>query len=265
MEETTQPGMTPNPLLERVRIPGEIHRLPSNGLFYTNGELAGDVKDGEVHVQPMTALDEIVMRSPDLLFSGDAVKQVFGRCIPQVLKPLDLLAKDVDFLMAVLRKVTYGDQLETKYTHTCENAKEHSYMVNMDTMVKSAKAIDPTTVGRKFTAKLPNEQVVKLHPIRYSSVVKLMQATDQEASAETVNAIRIEALVDMISAVDEISDKGMIAQWLNTISAGWTKLIEDVVDNTSDWGADFEAEFVCKDCGEKIKVPTPMNPMTFFT
>ena len=108
---------TKNPLIERSRIPGEIHRLPSRGIFYTNGELDGSVRDGELQIFPMTLIDEITMKSPDLLFSGDAVKQVLGRCVPQVLKPGQLLSKDVDFLMLVIRKASYGD-LEINYKHT---------------------------------------------------------------------------------------------------------------------------------------------------
>jgi len=88
-----------NPLLTRVEMPGSTFQLPSRGLFYDNGELRDDVEMGEVHVHPMSAFDEILMKTPDALFSGEAVHKVFLRCIPQVLQPVELLAKDVDFLL----------------------------------------------------------------------------------------------------------------------------------------------------------------------
>ena len=56
-----------NPLLARVKIPGRIFQLPSAGIFYKNGELAEGIENGEVHVHPMTALDEINMKNPDKL------------------------------------------------------------------------------------------------------------------------------------------------------------------------------------------------------
>ena len=40
----------PNPLLASLRIPGETFRLPSHGLFYTDGELDDSVVNGEVEV-----------------------------------------------------------------------------------------------------------------------------------------------------------------------------------------------------------------------
>ncbi|HHA18120.1 MAG TPA: hypothetical protein ENK70_00230, partial [Methylophaga sp.] len=33
------PQKPENPLLQRIRLPGEIHQLPSGGIFYKNGEL----------------------------------------------------------------------------------------------------------------------------------------------------------------------------------------------------------------------------------
>ena len=84
---------TENPLLSKVRMPGETYRLPSNDLFYHNDELDPSVRDGEVHVYPMTAVDEIIMKSPDMLFSGKAVEEVFLRCVPQIKKPMELLGK----------------------------------------------------------------------------------------------------------------------------------------------------------------------------
>jgi len=45
-----------NPLIERAYVPGETHTLPSGGLFYKNGELSNDVKNGEITVNPMTAI-----------------------------------------------------------------------------------------------------------------------------------------------------------------------------------------------------------------
>jgi len=121
--------MSDNPLLQRIQMPGETFRLPSGGLFYEKGILSEKVVDGEIHVFPMTGIDEITLKTPDLLFSGNAVKQVFSRCIPDVLQPGKLLAKDVDFLIICLRKVSFGSEMDLTYTHFREKAKEHNYRV----------------------------------------------------------------------------------------------------------------------------------------
>ena len=61
------PPVSPNPLLERIKLPGDSFALPSGGLFYGEGVLDPSVSNAEIHVHPMTTLDEITMKSPDLL------------------------------------------------------------------------------------------------------------------------------------------------------------------------------------------------------
>jgi hypothetical protein len=102
-----------NPLLQRInKMPPESFKLPSGGIYYNNGELDDEVVNGELLIYPMTTIDEITMKSTDLLYNGEAVERVFLRCIPQVKKPKQLLSNDVDFLMICLRVVTYGNNMD---------------------------------------------------------------------------------------------------------------------------------------------------------
>ena len=263
-ETPVPPAPVVNPLLERVKIPGETHRLPSQGLFYNDGELSPDVKNGEIHIHPMTAHDEIMIRSVDKLFSGDAIEDVFHRCVPQILKPKRLLAKDVDFIMVCLRKISYGSGFEMNYTHTCKDAKQHSYVIEMEEFIKSTKSIDPTSISQKFTKKLDNGQVVKVHPLRYDSVIKIMQSTEETLTEERQTEILIDSLLDVIEIVDEIEDREFIREWLATLPVKWIKELSTVIDKSSDWGSEFKTTIVCKDCGEKTVIAAPMNPLTFF-
>jgi len=255
-----------NPLLSRVRMPGETFRLPSGGIFYRNGELRDNVKDGEVHVLPMTAIDEIVMKSPDMLYSGDAINDVFSRCIPDVLRPDDLLAKDVDFLLICLRKVSYGHEMEITATHTCEDAKEHSYVISMDQFIKDSKRIDPTTIASSYTAEMPNGQIVKLQPIGYKNFVKLMQVNDSEyATPEKIKNVSFDALLDVIISVDEITNKTMISEWLDKLPAGWLRVINTKIEDATNWGPTFTTQVKCKDCSATMEVTAPLNAVAFFT
>ncbi len=112
---------TENPLLAKIKLPGQRFRLPSRGLFYTDGELHEEVVDGEVEVFSMTTIDEIALRSPEFLFTGEAIERVFNRCIPDIIKPLRLLSKDVDFMLACLRIVSYGGAYQiTTHCPQCE-------------------------------------------------------------------------------------------------------------------------------------------------
>jgi hypothetical protein len=253
-----------NPLLERVRIPGETFRLPSRGLFYTKGELSPNVQDGEVHVYPMTAMDEIVMRSPDKLFSGDAVTEVFQRCVPEILNPRELLAKDIDFLLACVRKVSYGEVFELPFKHDCKDAKEHVYKIQMKTFIQNARAMDPTTVKQKYEIVLDNKQIVKLHPIKYADVITIMQSSNAKMTIEEQKESAMVTLVGIVEAVDEITDKEKIKEWLAIIPTKWAHQLSNVIDTSSDWGPEFNVKITCKDCKKRVTVAAPMNPLSFF-
>lgn len=256
-----------NPLLDALLIPGETFRLPSQGLFYKDGEIDESVKMGEVHVHPMTALHELVMKSPDKLFSGKAVNDVFSKCIPEVLQPSKLLAKDVDYLLMCLRVVTYGDILEMSYTHNCKDAKEHSYKIDLREVLRRARAIDPTSL-KKYKLKLENGQVVSLRPPRYDSVIALYQALDnslEKEDGEEEIALRvIENLASMIESVNDTTDHDDIYEWLTHLRAGWIKDISDKIAEVSDWGVEQTCSIVCKDCNNSVEVEVPTNPITFF-
>lgn len=256
-----------NPLLERIRLPGETFRLPSLGLFYKDGELDDEVINGEIHVFPMTTMDEIVFKTPDRLFTGEAVKEVFSRCVPQVKKPESLLAKDVDYIMACLRLVTYGPLMEINHIHTCENAKEHQYKIEVRPFLQRAKAIDPTVIGSSFVHVLPNGQKVHLRPPLFSSVVKMSQTMDfnnEELTPQRLSEIFMDAIGDMIESVDDVTDKDQIKEWLGQLAAGWVREISEVIAVVSDWGANFKVTLQCQDCGEKMELEISTNPLTFF-
>lgn len=264
--ENVKPIVEVNPLLARVNIPGSTFQLPSRGLFYHNNELSPDVQMGEVHIHAMSAYDEILMKTPDMLFSGKAVDIVFKRCIPQVLKPTELLAKDVDFLLVCLRQITYGEELEIKYNHNCKNSKLHSYIINTSTFIKNSKKIDPTTIGSAYTTKLDNGQIVKLRPSTFKNLMEMYHDIDpnKERTPEEELDISVTVIRGIIESVDEITDDDMIKDWIAQIPAGWINAITDVVENTSDFGPEFKVKTKCKDCGVEIEIESPINPVSFF-
>jgi len=254
-----------NPLLRRVEMPGSTFQLPSRGLFYKNGELRDDAEMGEVHVHPMSAYDEILMKSPDHLYSGVAVEKVFMRCIPQVLKPSELIAKDVDFLLVCLRQVTYGDEMEVTYTHSCHEAKNHSYIIPLSAFLSSTKKIDPTTVGKVYTTTMKNGQVVKLHPSKFKDVIKMYQETETVSTTPEADLdMAVFIIRSIIYSVDDITNQEQIDEWIRTISAGWLGELTNVIEKASDFGPDFKLVTECKDCGATIEIQTPVNPISFF-
>jgi hypothetical protein len=256
-----------NPLLDKIKLPGRIFQLPSRGIFYEDEELSEDIKNGEIHVQAMSALDEITLKNPDQLFSGDAVQNIFKNCLTGVNKPVNLLSKDIDALMLFLRTVTYGPSYEIIAKHTCENAKEHSYIADIDKMIADMKMIDPTVIEDLYTVNLQNGQVVKLKPTIYKDTIEFIKnnSNKKEISFEDQKANLVLILLSVIKSVDGISDKTLIEEWIKKLSSPIVNSMVKKIENINNWGTDNSWECVCKDCGEKFRVEIPTNPVVFFT
>lgn len=256
-----------NPLLARVQVPGESFRLPSGGLFYHDGELSPGVMNGEVHVHPLTAMDEIIIKNPDKIMSGKGVIEVIKRCVPDVIDPSRLFAKDVDFLLIALRKVTYGADIRVDYRHTCADAKDNVYKFSINDFLADAKAIDPTTLDQMFTTKLPNGQVVTLKPMKFADVIEMMSfvAQSQNMAYEEIQFKLFDTLATVVHQVDEVTNPTHIRDWMKTIPDLWVKQINKIIVKNSDWGVKVTRETRCKDCGEVINLDIDLNPISFFT
>lgn len=257
-----------NPLLDSIRMPGSTFRLPSGGLLYKPGDGTLDpmVTDGELVVNPMTTIDEIEMKTPDLLFSGKAVKQVFARCIPQILDTDKILARDVDFLIVCLRKVSYGDNMKMEWAHDCKTAKENEYTVSVDDFIKTSKRLEAAKLATDFTVKLGNNQKAIITPILFGDYIKLMQASDKEKlTPDQIASKLFDTVSKIIVSVDNITNKTQIVEWLSKLPPLLMKQINDSIDKTMEWGPVFSTKVKCKDCNQEVSVQVPLNPLAFFT
>lgn len=266
-----------NPLLERARLPGDTFRLPSCGIFYTNGELDVEVENGEVHVYPMTGLDEVVISSAAKLFSGEGIIEVLSRCVPSVIKPKELLAQDVDFLMLALRKVSYGPTVDFEKIHdecTAERPegtaiKKQTHQANISKLLSQTKELDASKIAKVYRVELDNGQVIKLSPMRFGPYIKLMQVISQDVESlkdeKLQSKTMLDQLADMIISVDEIADQQMIREWISIIKAGDVKAINNAVSNMGIWGVDTSFEVTCRDCGQQMEVDLPTNPLALFS
>lgn len=255
-----------NPLLEKLKkkFPGESFRLPSRGLFYTNGELDPEVEEGEVVVYPMTTTDELAMRSPDMLFQGTAITQTIAHCVPQVLKPERLIASDVDYLLTCLRKVSYGPYLPI--SHKCPKceAPAKEYNLAIDHFIRSSKEI----TREQFDAMKVdvNDYTVHLKPCVFEEMIKILQRSDADfESAEQVSEWIDLSLLAIIRSVDGIKDRDLILEWLQKLPRSVKEDLSSTVETVNQWGVEFSYDISCEACGHKHNVKTSLNPTSFFT
>lgn len=265
MTQLSVPTAPANPLLSKIKLPGRTFQLPSRGALYKNGELKNN--EGEVHVHPLSALAEISLKNPDLLFNGKAIQQVCQECVPEILKPTELYARDVDALMYFLRLVTYGPNFEIRVKHDCAEAKEHSYNVDLEKAIQSFTVIDPTVAHEDYRVVLPNGQVVKVHPVKFEHMIRLFQMNTgkEEFTPDDIKKNVIFNLVNLIESVDDITDRALIEEWAKALTSPYQNRITEAIEKTNNWGPPQNTPLKCKDCGEMFDVELPLNPISFFT
>ena len=115
MPNGPQPG-TPvqpvqaNPLTKHFRQPKLYLKLPSGGQYWPEGSL--DLpENGEVAVYPMTAKDELVLKTPDALINGESTATMISSCIPNIKNAYDTPSLDLDAILIAVRIATYGEKL----------------------------------------------------------------------------------------------------------------------------------------------------------
>ena len=100
-----------NPLQKYFRQPKIYLSLPSNGKYYPAGSLEIS-ETGEYPVFPMTARDEIMIKTPDALLNGQATASVIASCIPAIKDPFSMPSMDLDACLIAIRIATYGEMME---------------------------------------------------------------------------------------------------------------------------------------------------------
>jgi hypothetical protein len=263
-----------NPLLQKTKLPGRIFQLPSKGIFYKQGVLAEHVRDGEVEVQPMSALAEMKLRSPDMLFSGRALREICLECIPDILKPDELVSKDVDAIFCFLRIVTYGPIMEFRSVHNCPNRQIHEYKSSLEniTLKPNNKILEHADV--LYTFKLSNEQTIKLRPVRFQDAVEMLHLqqeaekqleSDGQVDQAIIENTMVSDLLTIIDAVDGVVDRAMIEEWVRSLPR---KMFVEIINKSrlaSDWGFDLKVEVTCADCGTAYLHDLELDPINFFS
>jgi len=267
MNNTNEMNKPSNPLLQKAFIPGETFTLPSKGLMYSNGEIDDTVRNGEIIVNPMVTYEELILKTPDRLLNGTGIEEVFKRCAPQILKPLDLFAKDLDYVLICLRKITYGDEISMEYAHDCDD-ESRNYSISLSEMMAASKAMDSHNIEKDYTITLPNEQVVKVHPPRYSQILNFFQSYDMDAETVDTKAVAAQVVtntVGLIYSVDGITDKTQIKEWVEQIPSGYVRLITEVIDKATEWGPNLVSKKECHNCHKQIELEVSLNPISFFS
>jgi hypothetical protein len=177
-----------NPLRQYFRRPAVHLRLPSKGKYYAD-HIIDTPPTGELPVYPMTAIDEITVKTPDALFNGSAIPELIKSCIPDIKDPWAINNVDLDAVLISIKAATGDGEMDLDTVcPACE--EETKYGLNLVGMLSQLKDGD---YDKEFVI---NELSIKFRPITY-----------QEMNSASMNQFEIQKVFNSIEQLTEEREK----------------------------------------------------------
>ena len=146
--------------LEKYKRQPKIYiDLPSNGVYYNNTVIQ-DSQYTQIPIFGMNTMDEIMLKTPDALFSGQATVDVIKSCAPLILDPWNLVGFDIDYVLMAIRIATYGETMPI--TANCPKCNsENTADIKLPSILDSLQKHEPT---KTLTLK---DLTFNLRPLNY--------------------------------------------------------------------------------------------------
>jgi hypothetical protein len=272
--------MNENPLQKYFRQPKIYLSLPSQGKFYPPGAINGD--PANLPVFGMSAMDEILFKTPDALFNGEATVNVIKSCIPGIVQPWVMPQIDVDACLVAIRIATYGQTLET--TFKCSNCKEENkfdldlsrtleYFLNLE--YETEIIIGPLLVTvRPLNYKEVTEINIKTFSLRKQLYQAAGTDSDEERNkqlneiyqkiAEMTSLGFKKAIASVESDDNQVTDQSMIEEWIKNSDKEFFDKIKSHLETLADKWKLQPQKVKCSECETENTVSMGMDNSDFF-
>lgn len=272
--------MENNPLLKYYRQPKNFLSLPSHGQFYPAGCIDGDPEN--LPVFGMTAMDEILMKTPDALFSGESVVQVIRSCIPNIKQPWSMPSLDVDAALIAIRIATYGGSIETSFScKKCEETtrfdldltKSLDYLASLS--YDSQIIVGPLVVNlRPLNYKEMTDFSMKQYVLRRQLVQNIDGMEEEEKNKfiddkfQQLSSILVDSFKKSIVSVEAddqvVEDTNAIQDWIKNSDKQFFDQIKNHLEAIGEKWQLKSQQCECSDCGEVNDVAIGLDQSNFF-
>ncbi len=269
-----------NPLQKFFRQPKVFIALPSKGLFYEPGALVGDYTN--VPVFAMTGMDEIIMKTPDALFTGEATARVIESCCPYIKNAKTMPGIDIDALLIAIRIATFGGKMNV--THTCPACStENDYEIELSTLLDYFNGINFIS-----NIKVSDEISIKIRPLQYEemnyfsienfklqkTLMQTREMTEEDRQKQIddiykqLSELQLQLYLTAIETVQaetiSVTEKAHIEEWLrNTERETYQAIKEKLEANKSAWSIPTQT-VQCANCGVENQITVNVDQSSFF-
>jgi hypothetical protein len=274
-------------LQDFYRSPKLYVQIPSGGTFY-NDDVIDWPETNELPILGMTPKDEMIIRNPDALLNGDAVLRLIKSCVPNIKKPEDIIAPDMELLLVAIRAASEKDKTISVDEKCPKCEHENSFSLDLSVAVQDFEPIgelsefnlsNGLTIAVKpanylysvQTAKQMIEQANNLASIgkdefdtedqRLETIGNAFEKMAQYNYAVLVNSIRYIKIPDSDVVVNDYEE---IVEFVDNVESKIGKEIDQAVSRINNGGINKIFKTECENCGNELEIPVDFDPVTFF-
>lgn len=200
----------------QFQAPFDVIPLPSKGLLYPG-------QQGNVKVEYMTAMDENILTSPNLIKSGKVLDILLEKKIKESPVPFDeLLIGDRNAIMIWLRATGYGEMYPVKLTDPTSGV-EFETEIDLTTLKTKELPdnVEPNEKG-EFSFLLPRSKKnvkFKLMTVGDEKSVLVRSEKYEKATKSQISNTLTYRLQSQIKEIDGNRDINFIQQFINVMPA----------------------------------------------
>lgn len=276
--------MTENALNRLFRHESYYLKLPSGGKFYSNPvELS---VDGELGIMPMTAADEIKLKSPDALFNGESMYQMIASCVPGIKNPKEIPIVDIDAILIAIRMAGGDETIEVNSVcPKCETVSPYEIsltpILQSITLKEASNEVElqpgvtvyirPYTLETQIKSQTESFYQYQMQKIINGDEVEAAKEQFEKLLAKAIN-LQIDQLASAIVSVRieddngivDVTDQAQIREWVSNMSKKDHTTISSMVEALSSVDIKDEISVCCPSCQHEYKQKIELNPVNFF-
>jgi hypothetical protein len=272
--------MAQNPLQQFFRQPKIYVSLPSHGVYNKPGTISGDAD--RIAVYGMTGMDEIIMKTPDALLTGESTVKVIQSCCPSITDAWDVNLLDVEMLLTAIRIATFGNEIPV--TNVCGECQTvNNYDINLNNV------IDYFSNCQYENTLVLQDLKITTRPLNYkqSSDFALrnfeMQQKLKQLEMVTTNDERKQAMDDLladlaqtrnevfslgIESIDTgstvVTERAFIKEWVDNVDASVMNAVVNHIEKNRDAWSAPKQHVRCENCNHEEDIYIDLDQANFF-
>lgn len=205
---------------QNFNLPHDVVTLPTGGIFYKS-------KKKSVKIGYLTANDENYLISANR-DSNILINLLRNKIYERDLRPDELLEPDVEALLIFLRNTSFGPEYNLSLLDP-QTGKYFSHVEYLDSLSIKQTDVKPNENGY-FSTKLPKSNVsVEIRPLTFKEIIDLDKQSDDYPAGMVAPKITWR-LTKMIVSVNDITDRGEIVKFIETLPIMDSKYIRNFIN-----------------------------------